>query len=323
MNTPTTTTKSVIGIDISKAHLDVYRLPEKDSKQFSNDKSGFRLLLRELKKSPVELVLFEATGGYEKELMIALAEAEIPFRRLNPVQIRHFAKSLGILAKTDKIDAKVIAMFAAERNLEPQKMPNETRLALQELLTFRRQLLKERTIHYNHLENATFKLSVNETKKAIERINKTLQKVEDEMNLFIKNNPYWSNMNDLLQSIPGVGPETARTLIAECPDLGTGNIDQLCSLIGLVPFNCDSGPFRGQRHIYGGRSAVRSVLYMAALSAVKNVKEDNIFRKLYQRIMEKKNAHKVAMIAVAHKLLKIAHGIIQKNTNWENKLTLP
>lgn len=308
-----------IGVDVCKAHLDAYRSDDHASMQFANSTEGFGLFLKWIKQTDVKLVLCEATGGYEKSFTIALADAEIPFRVINPLRIRDYAKSLGILAKTDKLDAKVLAKFATERNLSPQQMPSETQLLLKELITWRRQLIKARTAHKNQLEHARSSLIINGTEKLIDQLNAQIQQVESELNRLIGDDPHFSDINSILQSIPGIGAETARTLIVECPDLGRGNVSQLCSLAGLVPFNRDSGPSRGQRRIHGGRSSIRNVLYMAALSAVKNVKEDNVLKRLYARIAATR-PHKVALTAVAHKMLRIAHALVKNNVHWENKL---
>ncbi len=311
---------SFIGVDISKNHLDAHRTSDLVTKTFPNSPEGFKQFIEWSRECSPALVLCEDTGGYEKKLLIALADADIPFRSVNPLRVRDYAKSLGILAKTDKIDAKVLAQFAAERNLSPQQIPSETQMILQELWVWRRQLIQEKVAHKNHLEHATYKTIIKGTKSLMEKIDQQIEKVEAEMNAFISSDPHWSNINDILQSIPGIGPETARTLIAELPDLGQGDGSKFCSLAGLVPYNYDSGPFRGQRHIHGGRSSIRNVLYMAALTAVKSVKANNVFKELYERITSKRPA-KVGLIAVAHKMLLIAHALVKNNIQWENKLS--
>lgn len=311
--------ESYIGVDVSKSTLDAHRFPDNMSRQFTNSTEGFQLFLQWIKDDPPQLVLCESTGGYEKQFVLALADADVPFRVVNPARVRDFARSHGILAKTDSLDAKILAKFASERRLAPRQMPDETQRNLKELIVWRRQLLKARTMHRNQLEHASYRTIVKGTKSLIEQVDKQLEKVEAELNQLIGDDPHWSNVNEILQSIPGVGPETARTLIVECPDLGQGDPSKLCSLAGLVPFNRDSGPFRGQRHIDGGRSSIRNVLYMAALSAVKSVKADNVFKRLYDRVTAKR-PHKVGLIAVAHKILLIAHSLVKNNIYWENKL---
>jgi transposase len=311
--------KNYIGIDVAKETLDAHRFPDNLHRKFTNSPEGWQDFLKWIKDEPTALVLCEATGGYEKNFVIALAEAEVPFRVVNPARVRDYAKSLGILAKTDKLDAKVLAKFAAERRLEPQQIPDEIQRNLKELIVWRRQLIKTRTAHRNQLEHASYKTIVKGTKSLLEQIDKQIEKVEAELNQLIDDDPHWSNINELLQSIPGIGPETARTLIVECPDLGSGDPAKICALAGVVPFNCDSGRFRGQRKIYGGRALVRTALYMAALSAVKCAKKDSVFKQLYLRIT-KNRPHKVGIIAVAHKMLLIAHAVIKKGVKWENRL---
>jgi transposase len=312
--------ETYIGVDVSKATLDAYRTHDKATRQFPNSKEGFKQFLKWSKEIPPTLVLCEATGGYERNFIIALAEADVPFKVVNPARARDYAKSRGILAKTDKLDAKVLAQFAAERKFAPQQIPSQTQRQLKELLVWRRQLIATRTAHRNQLEHASYKTIVKGTKKLLEQIEKQIEKVETELNKLIDEDPHWSNINEILQSIPGVGPETARTLIVECPDLGKGNPAELCSLMGLVPFNRDSGKFRGQRGIRGGRSLARTTLYMAAQTVVKRVKEDNVFKKLYERIT-KTRPHKVGIIAVAHKIMIIAHAMVKKNEKWQNRLS--
>ena len=312
-------TDTYIGVDVAKATLDAYRTHDKATRQFPNSQEGWKQFLKWGKEILPTLVLCEATGGYEKNFVIVLADAEIPFRVVNPARVRDFAKSCGILAKTDKLDAKVLAKFAAERKLEPQKLQDETQRRLKELIGWRRQLVKAKTIHRNQLEHASCKTVVKGTKSLIEQIDKQIEKVEVELNQLIDDDEQLSNLNDILQSIPGVGPEMARTLIVELPDLGTGDPAKLCSLAGVVPFNCDSGLFRGKRRIYGGRGTIRTVLYMAALTAVKCVKADNVFKQLYLRITKTK-PHKVRIVAVMHKMLIIAHTLVKNNEKWENKL---
>jgi transposase len=308
-----------IGVDVAKATLDAYRTQDKATRQFPNSKEGFKQFLKWCKEMPTTLVICEATGGYEKNFVFALADAEIPFRVVNPARVRDFAKSCGILAKTDKLDAKVLAKFAAERRLEPQKLQDETQRRLKELIGWRRQLVKARTMHRNQLEHASDKMVIKGTKSLIEQIEKQIKKVETELNQLIDDDPQLSNLNDILLSIPGIGQEVARTLIVELPDLGSGDPAKLCSLAGVVPFNCDSGLFRGKRRIYGGRGTLRTVLYMAALTAVKCVKADNVFKQLYLRITATK-PHKVGIVAVMHKMIIIAHALVKNNEKWKNKL---
>lgn len=308
-----------IGVDVAKATLDAHRFPENAAKQFANTPEGWKQFLQWIKDEPPALVLCEATGGYEKNFVIALADADVPFRVVNPARVRDFAKSHGILAKTDKLDAKVLAKFAAERRLEPQQLRDETQRKLKELIGWRRQLVKAKTVHRNQLEHASYKTIVKGTMSLIEQIDKQIEKVEAELNQLIDSDSQLSNINVILMSIPGIGPEVARTLIVELPDLGTGDPAKLCSLAGVVPINRDSGLFRGQRRIYGGRGTLRTVLYMAALSAVKCVKADNVFRQLYLRITATK-PHKVGIVAVMHKMIIIAHSLVKNNQKWKNTL---
>ena len=180
-------------------------------------------------------------------------------------------------------------------------------------------MVKARTRHRHQLEHASNKMVIMGTKLLIKQIEQQIATAEAALNQLIDNDPQLSNLNDILLSIPGIGQEVARTLIVELPDLGSGDPAKLCSLAGVVPFNCDSGIFRGKRRIYGGRAALRTVLYMAALSAVKCVKADNVFRQLYLRITATK-PHKVGIVAVMHKMIIIAHAMVKNNEKWQNKM---
>jgi transposase len=188
----------------------------------------------------------------------------VPVNVANPLHIRYFAKSKGILHKTDKIDAKIIAEFALERKPEPTQVPSENELALKEFVALRRQLVKQRTELKNQLEHVTQKESVTITKSLIEYLTKRITKVEETMEQLIKDNSDWKKRKEILESVPGIGADTSRTLLAELPELGEGKSEKICSLVGVVPVNRDSGTMRGKRTIFGGRGTVRSALYMAA-----------------------------------------------------------
>ncbi|MDR1140457.1 MAG: IS110 family transposase [Planctomycetaceae bacterium] len=244
----------------------------------------WHMIPKHYKKHSPEIIVFEATGKYELSLRIALAQAALPCCAMNPARIRDFAGSYGILVKTDKIDAKIIARFATERNPTLQEMPTETQLELKKLLAYRRQLVQERVRCQNQREHAFSKLVIKDTEKAIEQIKERIKKVEEKINDLIQSEEQMKQKTETLKSIPGIGVEVARTLAVECPEMGEGNANTLCALIGLTPINWDSGKMRGKRHIHGGRATVRNALYMSAT----RTKTDNVFKRIYQHLIEKK-----------------------------------
>jgi transposase len=304
--------KCYIGIDVSKANLDVYVLPWKKFMQFKNDAKGISKLVKKLHSLAPSIVAMEATGGYEQLLAQSLSISELPVAIMNPRQIRDFAKSRGILAKTDRLDAETIALFAEERKLTANFVYNEDQQQLAERNARRRQLIEMITMEKNRLDKVS-----KEGKKSIQRIIKVLEKelaaINEMIAFAIENDTEYSHKNTLLKSIKGVGPIVAAGLITDLPELGQLKAKQISALAGLAPFNKDSGAMRGKRMISGGRASVRSILYMATLVATRHNAQ---IKKFYERLCNSGKKKKVALTACMHKLLIIMNAMIKNNEEW-------
>ena len=301
-----------IGIDVCKAQLDVAIRPTAQTLSVTNDKAGIKTLVKHLVKLQPALVVLESTGGLERQAMIALMGAEIAVVMVNPRQVRDFAKSTGQLAKTDRIDAAVLAHFADAIRPKPRPLPDEFTLKLRELTARRRQIIDMIVAEKNHLAIAS---------KAIQkRISAHIAFLEQELDLadrdldrFIGQNPLWKDNQNILCSTPSIGPVSSRTLLAELPELGTLGRKQIAALVGLAPFPRDSGTLKGRRTIWGGRASVRSALYMAALVATRF---NPVIRDFYKRLKAKGKPSKVALVACMHKLLTILNAMIKYKTHW-------
>lgn len=304
--------KCYIGVDVSKAVLDVYILPLKKLFQFDNNASGIKKMINKFRAFPDALVFMESTGGYEKPAAIALAKADISAAVINPRQVRDFAKALGKLAKTDQIDAKVIALFGSKIQPKANVVYDENQQELSEYQTRRRQLVDMITMEKNRLDKAS-----RYTKKSIKRIIKSLEKELEEVNEALKysiqDDPETARKDSLLKTIKGVGSVVAAGIIAELPELGHLNSKQISALAGLAPLNCDSGNMRGNRRIWGGRSCIRRVLYMATLVAIRHNHTIKIF---YDRLCSAGKKKKTAIVACMHKLLIIMNAMVKNNEPW-------
>lgn len=305
--------KCYIGMDVSKDSLDVYILPFNKHLQFKNNSTGFQKLIEKLQAFPAACIVMEATGGYEKPAAQALARAELFVAVINPRQIRDFAKALGKLAKTDKIDAQIIALFAEKIQPQANVMHSETQQNLAELNARRRQLIDMITMEKNRLDKVSTKL-----KKSINRIIKALEKelkdIETSSQKLIASDSQLTQKCQLLQTLKGVGKVVAPGLLATLPELGTLNHKAITSLTGLAPFCRDSGTLRGKRTIWGGRASVRCLLYMAALVAIRHNPQIKSF---YERLCNKGKEKKVAIVACMRKLLIIMNAMIKNNQPWQ------
>ncbi len=303
-----------VGIDVAKDHLDVCSLPAGSTARLPNDDTGFQALIDQFCQQPPTLIVLEATGGYQNALVAALATAGLPLVVANPRQVRRFAEAMGYLAKTDTIDARVLALFADKVRPAVRTLPTAEQAAVREFLERRRQLLHMRTAESNRLGMAQSKTIQRSIHKHIQWINRQLQTVEAELDKAIRSCPVWQVNDDLLQSAPGVGPQVSRTLLLELPELGQLSRTQISALVGVAPINHDSGRYRGQRHIRGGRATVRTALYMASVSASRY---NPVLRTFYHRLVQAGKAKKVALIAVARKLLTILNSMIREQISWE------
>ena len=307
-----TSNAEFVGVDVSKATLDVASWRSNEYRRFQNDPTGIQELIDWLKILQPELIVLEATGGLELPFVAELAYEKMPVAVVNPRRIREFARSIGQLAKTDKLDAKVIAHFGAATHPEARKLPTNDEEKLTALITRRRQIIEMLTAEKNRLHSARFSM-----KERIELhlswLESALRDLDNEITKFIHQSPIWKEKDKLLRSVPGVGPVTSATILAMLPELGTLNRKKIAALVGVAPVNKDSGRRQKKRRVYGGRANVRSVLYMAALSASKHNPRIKMF---YDHLIRMGKEKKVALTACMRKLLVILNAIIRVNQNF-------
>ena len=301
-----------IGIDVSKARLDVAIRPSAEKLSVSNDEAGIQALVTRLSEIKPALIVLEATGGLERSVSGTLGSAQLPVVVVNPRQVRDFAKALGQLAKTDRIDAEVLARFAEVIRPPLRPLPDKVSLELRSLIARRRQLIEMMVAEKNRLSTAS-KAVRQRIEAHIRWLETELDRADKDLDHSIRQSPIWCENEDLLRSVPSVGPVVSRTLLAELPELGRLNRKQIAALVGIAPLNCDSGTFRGRRGIWGGRATVRAVLYMAALVASRR---NSVIRNFYKRLRDKGKAPKVALVACMHKLLTILNAMIKHKTRW-------
>jgi transposase len=261
-----------------------------------------------------DVVVMEATAGYEVPVAVACAAAGLPVAVVNPRQIRAFAQAIGRTAKTDPIDAEVIALFGARVQPEPRALPDAQTQALAALVTRRRQLLEMLQAERQRLEQATTTAVRRDLRQHVRWLERRVTDVDDEMQKRIQGSPAWRAKEDLLRSVPGIGPAVSRTLIAELPELGQLDRRTIAALVGVAPLNRDSGRFRGRRMIWGGRASVRQALYMAALVASRY---NAPLRTFYQRLQAAGKPKKLALVAVMRKLLTVLNAMVKHNKEWQ------
>lgn len=306
-----------LGVDVSKATLDCQLLPAGDSFVVDNTPPGRQRLLDRLTAKPLTLVVVEATGGYERPLVADLAAANVRVAVVNPRRVRDFAKALGVEAKTDRLDAGVIARFGQRMAPKPTPAASAQHVELQQLVGRRRQLLELRTAEVNHLEQTSVKAARQSVNKVLALLDRQIAALEKTIATLLASDDDWRAKADLLRSAPGVGQITAATLVADLPELGSLNRQEIAALVGLAPFNCDSGGFRGARAIRGGRADVRNVLYMAALAAVRCNAPIKAF---YQRLKAAGKPFKAALVACMRKLLVALNSMVKTQTPWKHEL---
>ena len=306
--------KVFIGIDIAKDSLDFHVKPTCERWTSTNDVKGISAAVKRLTPLEPTCVVLEATGGYEMLLAAALTAAELPVAIVNPRQVRSFAKALGTLAKTDAIDAEVLALFADKMEPECRPMPSEETRALKELVSRRRQIVVMRTMETNRQRLTQSKQVKRSIEKVIETLNQEVKDIDREIKQRIKASPVWRAKDKLLKSVPGVGDKTSAMLMASLPELGCLNRRQIASLVGLAPINRDSGKWKGRRMILGGRSAVRSELYMPTITAIQF---NPFIKKFYDRLVDAGKAPKVAITACMRKLLTILNSVMRDSRPWQ------
>jgi transposase len=308
-----------VGLDVSQASLDVHCLPSEAVFRVPNTPGGHRKLLKALlplaaQPSDIRVVL-ESTGGLELPVAIALEEAGLQVAIIKPERARHFAKAHGQLAKTDAIDAGILARFAKDVDLTITPLPPENLRQFRDLLDRRQQLVDIRTMESNRLATTAFKAARRSLEKHIDWIDREIEKIEGDLNQRIADNPQWAELDRIIQSIPGLGEQTARVLIGHLPELGQVDRKTIGHLVGVAPIANDSGKTEGPRHIVGGRRQVRNCLYMAALAATRY---NPVGSALYKRLRARGKSAKAALIAVAHKLLTIVNAMVAKKTLWQH-----
>lgn len=305
-----------VGIDVAKDSLELHMLPG-HAQQLPNTPAGCGEIVALLKPLPVKRIVLEATGGYERMLTAELAAANLPVVVVNPRQVRDFAKAKGLLAKTDRIDAQVLSLFAQVMQPELRPLPDEHAQKLRDILTRRGQLIEMRTMESNRLQQARARQVQYDLRATITFLNKRIDRIEDELDQALRQTPAWQEKLDLLQTVPGIGPQTARVLVLELPELGSCSRHQGAALVGVAPMNRDSGRFRGKRMIQGGRRTVRSALFMAALSGIR---WNPVLRGHYQKLRATGKPFKVAMVACMRKLLVILNAMLRTKQPWQPAL---
>jgi transposase len=304
-----------IGIDVSKDRLDIAILPNQNSFAVARDSAGLDALLERLNALAPALIVLEATGGFEQVVAATLAGASLPVVVVNPRQIRDFARALGRLAKTDRVDAAVIAAFAERVRPKLRPLPDADTRLLDELVTRRRQIIEMMVAEGNRARRLHNKKMVKRIERHRALLQKDLTEIERELDETIRGMPLWHETDDLLQSVPGVGPALARTLIAEVPELGSLDRRQIASLVGLAPFARDSGIMRGRRTVFGGRAKVRAVLYMATVAATRF---NPVIQAFHRRLRQAGKPSKVAITACMRKLITILNAIVRDRRAWQH-----
>jgi transposase len=301
-----------VGIDVSKKTLDVATLHRGEHRTVRHDEGGIKSICEQMLALRPTLIVMEATGGYERELAIALVLAGLPVAVVNPRQVRDFAKAMGMLAKTDKVDAGVLALFGERIKPEPRGVPEKEVRELNALITRRTQLKEMLTAEKNRMGVAprTMRPSI---LKHVRWMESQVKELEAELNQVIQASPIWRAREDLLISVPGIGEVTAQSLIAMLPELGHVTVKRASALVGIAPFARDSGTKKGKRSIWGGRASLRAALYMATLSAIR---WNPVIRVHFKQLMERGKLFKVAMVACMRKLLTILDAMVRKNQHW-------
>jgi transposase len=309
-------TEIFVGIDISKHRLDVHLRPSAEAFAVDRDHVGLEQLAARLQTLKPHLVVMEATGGFETVVALALAAARLPICVVNPRQIRDFARATGRLAKTDALDAEVIARFAEAVRPEPRALPDEETRGLGELVARRRQVVEMMTAERNRRRIMADKRVLKRIDRHLVLLQKELTEIESDIDQAVRSSPIWREKEELYASVPGVGKNLARTLIADLPELGSLGRRAIAMLVGVAPINKDSGTLRGRRLIQGGRASVRTALYMSALVASRY---NPSLKAFYQRLLAAGKPKKLALVAVMRKLLTILNAIARNRQPWRQE----
>ncbi len=308
-----TSATTFVGIDIAKADFVVACRPDGATWTATNDATGISATRERVRRLSPTLIVLEATGGYENPLVAALASAGLPVVVANPRHVRNFARAAGQLAKTDRLDAHLLALFAERVHPTPRPLPDAALQQLEALITRRRQLLDMVTAERNQLEHAVVSIR-REITRHIRWLERRVADVDRDLDDTIQKSPVWRAKENLLRTVPGIGPVVSRTLLADLPELGLLNRKQMAALVGVAPLARDSGTLRGRRFVWGGRAPVRAVLYMGALVAARR---NTVIRAFYLRLVAAGKPKKVALTACMRKLLTILNAMMRTNTTWQ------
>jgi transposase len=308
--------ENYVGIDISKRYFDIYCLPQAKQLQFENNRNGISQCLKLLSENKPRLTVMEPTGGYEIALACELQAAGLTIAVVNPRQIRNFAKAVGQIAKTDKIDAKIIAKYASIIQPPSRKIVNGKSRQLMNLVTRREQLSKMHVEECNRMEHAVDKSVVSSIKAILKVIERQIAEIDKQISDYIEQDQNLKHKSDIISSAPGVGNTTAFMLVTRLPELGTLNRRQIAALVGLAPMNRDSGTFRGKRMTGGGRGSIRTGLFMPTLVAIRH---NTVIREFYERLLSAGKMKMTAVIAAMRKLLTILNNMVAKNEYWNPK----
>lgn len=301
-----------VGIDVAKAHLDMALRPTGERWTATNDEPGMAALIVRLQAVEPTLMVLEATGGYHRTVVAALAAVALPLVGVNPRQVRDLAKATGQLAKTDALDARAVAPFAEAVRPTPRPLPDAQTEALRALLARRRQLIAMRTAEQNRLEHATRRLRA-DIEAHIAWLEQHVAALDDDLDTTLRASPVWRQRETLDRSVPGIGPVCARTLLLDLPELGTLSRQRLAALVGVAPFPRDRGTLRGTRTTWGGRTHVRAALYMSTLVAVRY---NPVLKRFYERLRAAGKVAKVALTACMRKLLTILNAMVKHHNPW-------
>jgi transposase len=304
-----------VGIDVSKAQLDCHLLPSGESWSVKNGEDGIDALVAKLVAIRPTLIVLEATGGLERRCLAALLTAKLPAVAVNPRQVRDFARATGVLAKTDSLDARILALFAERIRPEVRPPNDEATEELAALLVRRRQVVGMITAEKNRLAaDPPSARVIQAIRSSIRHLEKELEEIDGDINRSIRQSPAWREKDKVLRSVPGVGKVLSRTLLAQLPEIGKLGRKQVAALIGVAPLNCDSGKRERYKIIWGGRAAIRAVLYMSALAATRF---NPVISAFYRRLVLAGKKPKVAIVACMHKLLVILNAMVRDNCPWK------
>jgi transposase len=305
-----------VGVDVAKSTLDLATSNSKETRQFDNDHKGIIKAVRYISGLKLTIIILEATGHFEMPLAAELQTKRLPVVIVNPRQVRDFARATGELAKTDRIDARILALFGLQIKPEVRLLPDQKAREMSSLLARRRQLVEMLTAEHNRVLQADDSIRQG-IRVHIKWLKDALSTINDDLDRQIRSSPSWREKDDLLKSVPGVGKVVSATLLIELPELGQLNRRQIAALVGVAPLNRDSGTLRGRRTVWGGRAKLRAVLYMAALVGIQR---NPVITAFYQRLLKAGKAKKVALVACMRKLLTILNAMIRSRLVWQNIL---